>query len=100
MAGKRLVRDYYGDNAEYSYFEGCSQGGRQAFMSAQRYPQDFDGIIAGAPAFNYQGLNAAGTWNLQRIFRDNLGVIWQQIAPVMAVLTVWHCSTNFTTECC
>ena len=72
MAGKRLVRDYYGDNAEYSYFEGCSQGGRQAFMSAQRYPQDFDGIIAGAPAFNYQGLNAAGTWNLQRIFRDNL----------------------------
>ena len=72
MAGKRLVRDYYGDNAEYAYFEGCSQGGRQAFMSAQRYPQDFDGIIAGAPAFNYQGLNAAGTWNLQRIFRDNL----------------------------
>ncbi len=72
MAGKRLVREYYGDPAEYSYFEGCSQGGRQAFMSAQRYPADFDGIIAGAPAFNYQGLNAAGTWNLQRVFRDNL----------------------------
>ena len=72
VAGKRLVREYYGDTAEYSYFEGCSQGGRQAFMSAQRYPQDFDGIIAGAPAFNYQGLNAAGTWNLQRVFRDNL----------------------------
>lgn len=72
MAGKRLVREYYGNQAQYSYFEGCSQGGRQAFMSAQRYPADFDGIIAGAPAFNYQGLNAAGTWNLQRVFRDNL----------------------------
>ena len=72
MAGKRLIKDYYGYNADYAYFEGCSQGGRQAFMSAQRYPQDFDGIVAGAPAFNYQGLNAAGTWNLQRIFRDNL----------------------------
>jgi hypothetical protein len=41
-------------------------------MEAQRYPDDFDGIVAGAPAFAYQALNAAGTWNLQRIFRDNL----------------------------
>ena len=60
-----------------------------------RYPQDFDGIIAGAPAFNYRGLNAAGTWNLQRIFRDNLVGNLAVDAPVMAVLTVWHCSTNF-----
>ena len=72
MAGKRLVQEYYGNAPTYSYFEGCSQGGRQGFMSAQRYPGDFDGITAGAPAFNYQGLNAAGTWNLQRVFRDNL----------------------------
>lgn len=72
MAGKQLVDEYYGRNADYSYFEGCSQGGRQGFMSAQRFPGDFDGIVAGAPAFNYQGLNAAGTWNLQRVFRDNL----------------------------
>jgi feruloyl esterase len=71
-AGKRLVREYYGRAQDYAYFEGCSQGGRQGFMSAQRFPGDFDGIVAGAPAFNYQGLNAAGTWNLQRVFRDNL----------------------------
>lgn len=72
MAGKLLVDRYYGEDPTYSYFEGCSQGGRQGFMSAQRFPNDFDGIVAGAPAFNYQGLNAAGTWNLQRMFRDDL----------------------------
>ena len=71
-AGKRLVAEYYSQSPRYSYFEGCSQGGRQGFMSAQRFPGDFDGIVAGAPAFNYQGLNAAGTWGLQRMFRDDL----------------------------
>ncbi|MFT4862749.1 MAG: hypothetical protein ACI95C_001973 [Pseudohongiellaceae bacterium] len=72
MAGKTIVDAYYGKAPDYSYFEGCSQGGRQGLMEAQRYPNDFDGIVAGAPAFAYQALNAAGTWNLQRIFRDNL----------------------------
>lgn len=72
MAGKALVNEYYGRGPNYSYFEGCSTGGRQGFMEAQRFPTDFDGIVAGAPAFNYQGLNAAGTWNLQRIFRADL----------------------------
>ncbi|MDP6535845.1 MAG: tannase/feruloyl esterase family alpha/beta hydrolase [Gammaproteobacteria bacterium] len=72
MAGKTLVDQYYDRSADYSYFEGCSQGGRQGLMEAQRFPGDFDGIVAGAPAFAYQALNAAGTWNLQRIFRDNL----------------------------
>lgn len=72
MAGKALVSSYYNKAPDYSYFEGCSQGGRQGLMEAQRYPNDFDGIVAGAPAFAYQALNAAGTWNLQRIFRNNL----------------------------
>ena len=72
QAGKHLIQKYYEKEHDYSYFEGCSQGGRQGFMSAQRYPKDFDGISAGAPAFNYQGLNAAGTWNLQRVFRNHL----------------------------
>ena len=72
MAGKSLVNAYYDQGPSYSYFEGCSTGGRQGLMEAQRYPNDFDGIVAGAPAYAYQALNAAGTWNLQRIFRDNL----------------------------
>ncbi|MCH7815632.1 MAG: tannase/feruloyl esterase family alpha/beta hydrolase [Proteobacteria bacterium] len=72
MAGKTLVRSYYRQAPDYSYFEGCSTGGREGLMEAQRYPNDFDGIVAGAPAYTYQALNVAGTWLLQRIFRDNM----------------------------
>lgn len=71
MAGKTLVNNYYNRAPDYSYFEGCSTGGRQGLMEAQRYPNDFDGIVAGAPVNFYQAMNAAGTWNLQRMFKDN-----------------------------
>ncbi len=71
MAGKTLVNSYYNKAPDYSYFEGCSTGGRQGLMEAQRYPNDFDGIVAGAPVNYYQAMNAAGTWNLQRMFKDN-----------------------------
>ncbi|HWX22186.1 MAG TPA: tannase/feruloyl esterase family alpha/beta hydrolase [Candidatus Binatia bacterium] len=55
---KALARSYYGADARHSYFVGCSRGGGQAMMEAQRYPRDFDGIVAGAPAFNWTGLAA------------------------------------------
>jgi len=56
---KGLIRSFYGKDAERSYFVGCSRGGGQAMMEAQRYPQDFDGIVAGAPAFHWTGLASA-----------------------------------------
>lgn len=69
-AAKAIVRAYYGLDAEYSYFYGCSNGGRQAMMSAQRFPNDFDGIVAGAPAHDFSGVLAAFAYNMQRIFPD------------------------------
>ena len=69
-AAKAIIRSYYGRNAGYSYFYGCSNGGRQAMMSAQRYPEDFDGIVAGAPAHDFSGVLAAFAYNMQRIFPD------------------------------
>ena len=71
VAAKTLVGRYYGRPPEYAYFEGCSTGGRQGLMEAQRYPDDFDGIVAGAPANHYQDMNAVRVWLLQRMFRDD-----------------------------
>ncbi|EGZ18417.1 hypothetical protein PHYSODRAFT_315233 [Phytophthora sojae] len=53
---KLLIKNYYGQEQEYAYFNGCSDGGREAVMEALRYPNDFNGIIAGAPAmlFSFQ----------------------------------------------
>jgi len=50
VAAKAVVRTYYSQDPQYSYFTGCSGGGGQALSEAQRYPADYDGIIAGAPA--------------------------------------------------
>ncbi len=52
---KRLIAAYYSDRLNKAYFDGCSTGGRQALILAQRFPADFDGIIAGAPVLNYTG---------------------------------------------
>ena len=47
---KTVISTFYGSNAQHSYFGACSNGGRQALMEAQRFPEDYDGILAGAPA--------------------------------------------------
>ena len=60
---KAIVQAFYGKPASRSYFFGCSDGGREALMEAQKYPADFDGIIAGAPASNWNGLLAGAVWN-------------------------------------
>ncbi|MEE4129790.1 tannase/feruloyl esterase family alpha/beta hydrolase [Pseudomonas viridiflava] len=54
LASKKLIQTFYGRKAEYAYFTGCSDGGREALIEAQRYPEDFNGIIAGAAALNFQ----------------------------------------------
>jgi hypothetical protein len=63
VQSKAIVRAFYGRDAERSYFDGCSDGGREALMEAQRYPDDFVGILAGAPASNWSHLFTAFVWN-------------------------------------
>lgn len=58
LNGKRLTREFYGRPAKHSYYVGCSKGGGQGLMEAQRYPNDFDGIVAGDPAYNWTNLYA------------------------------------------
>jgi feruloyl esterase len=55
IVAKLLVRQFYGRAHSYAYFRGCSTGGRQAMIEAQRFPEDFDGIVAGAPPLDESG---------------------------------------------
>jgi hypothetical protein len=58
LASKALIAKFYGQAARYAYFSGCSDGGREALMEAQRFPADFDGIAAGAPAMAFTVQNS------------------------------------------
>ena len=62
---KMLLRTYYGDAPSKSYFDGCSQGGREGLIFAERFPTDFDGIVAGSPAIDFTGGNLARAYWLQ-----------------------------------
>jgi feruloyl esterase len=68
-AAKRLVSRYYGRAPEYAYFMGCSTGGREAMLAAQRLPLEFDGVVAGNPAFNLTRIAANQVWSLQTVTR-------------------------------
>jgi feruloyl esterase len=64
-AAKSIIEQFYKKAASYSYFVGGSTGGQQGLVEAQRYPDDFDGIIAGAPGSNRTHLHAQFIWDLQ-----------------------------------
>jgi feruloyl esterase len=70
VVAKALAAAYYGKPATSSYFVGCSTGGEQSLSEAQRYPADYNGIVAGAPANNRTHLHAEFLWNYQALHRD------------------------------
>ncbi|KAK5130070.1 hypothetical protein LTR08_002503 [Meristemomyces frigidus] len=59
---KQIVKGFYGEAPSYSYWNGCSTGGRQGLMSAQRFPGNYDGILAVAPAISWASLAAVAFW--------------------------------------
>ncbi|KPM50924.1 hypothetical protein CcI49_09060 [Frankia sp. CcI49] len=62
VAAKQIVASFYGQQASYSYWNGCSTGGRQGMMEAQRYPDDYDGIMASASAINWDTFVPSELW--------------------------------------
>ena len=64
VKAKLVVKAFYGAAPKWSYFSSCSNGGRQALMEAQRYPDDYDGLIAGAPANYFTAILTGFAWNM------------------------------------
>jgi len=75
VIGKQLVKQYYGRDPEYAYWNGCSTGGRQGLRMAQDHPEDYDGILAGAPAIHWDRFQAAMLWYPVVAQRENGGPV-------------------------
>ena len=75
VLGKQLIRAFYGQAPAHAYWNGCSTGGRQGLMMAQRFPQDYDGILAGAPAIHWERFQAAQIWPQVAMLHDAGGAI-------------------------
>ncbi len=71
VVGKALTAAFYGTPPRRAYFNGCSTGGRQGLSEAQRYPADYDGVLAGAPAVNWTKLHVAQMWGSLMMLETN-----------------------------
>ena len=82
VAAKGLIAAYYGRPAAKSYLNSCSNGGRQALMEVQRYPADYDGVVAGAP-WNFQSHSAAGmVWTAQALSEPGASIPAAKLAAI------------------
>lgn len=75
VTAKAIIASYYGRPAKHSYWTGCSAGGRSALMEAQRFPNDFDGIVAGSPGLNWTGRATQAIWVAQATHKDEASYI-------------------------
>jgi hypothetical protein len=91
---KAIAAAFYGTRPARSYFVGCSDGGREALMEAQRFPEDFDGIIAGAPASDWSHLFTSFVWNELALTKDDAHRIPAAKLPAIQKAVVAACDAG------
>jgi hypothetical protein len=94
VVGKAMVMAFYGNAPKQAYFGACSNGGRQALMEAQRYPEDYNGILAGAPANYWTHLLASALWDAQATTLDPESYIPGSKIPAIAHAVLAACDAK------
>ncbi|HKS55105.1 MAG TPA: tannase/feruloyl esterase family alpha/beta hydrolase [Steroidobacteraceae bacterium] len=92
--GKKITAAYYESAAKHSYFFGCSEGGREAMIEAQRFPQDFDGIVAGAPAHYWTDLLDGFMRSGLALHKDPASFIPPAKLPIIQEAALAACDAN------
>jgi feruloyl esterase len=93
VAAKFVIEHFYGAAPRWSYFNSCSNGGRQALMEAQRYPADYNGIVAGAPANYWTHLLANAVWDIQATLDKPADYIPAAKLPAIQAAALAACDT-------
>jgi feruloyl esterase len=91
LKAKATVQAYYASPLQHSYFAACSDGGREALMEAQRFPADYDGIAAGAPANDFTHLTTNGLYNSQVLTVDPAAYIPSSKLPAIGAAVLAAC---------
>jgi feruloyl esterase len=90
LPAKQLVEEYYNGGISYAYFDGCSTGGRQGMVEATKYPEDYDGVISGAPVFDADSISA---WN------DKAFAVWLAPGAFISSATIANLDAAVLANC-
>ncbi|HEY6292677.1 MAG TPA: tannase/feruloyl esterase family alpha/beta hydrolase [Terriglobia bacterium] len=94
LKAKAIIDAYYGGALQHSYFASCSDGGREALMEAQRFPKDYDGILAGAPANYWTHLLTAAMWDVLATTLDPASYIPRDKIPAVSAAVLKACDAQ------
>ena len=94
LAAKAIITAFYGGAPRHSYFSSCSNGGRQALMEAQRFPEDYDGIIAGAPANYWTHLLSSAVSGTKATLAESASYIPPAKLPAIEAAALAQCDAK------
>jgi feruloyl esterase len=94
LKAKAIIDAFYGGHPQHSYFASCSDGGREALMEAQRFPEDYDGILAGAPANFWTHLLVGAVWVTQATTLDQASYIPASKLPAIGAAVLAACDAQ------
>jgi len=92
VAAKALISAHYGERPLYNYWVGCSTGGRQGLIEAQRYPEDFDGMVIGAPVLDFTGTQIGGIWSARALMGE--GAVSPAKLPLLSTAELAACDDS------